>query len=250
MANQYLSEELGVPAVGEVAIVVGPEARHAVTVSRLVVGEEVRVGNGRGLVAIGTVTQAAPSEFRFEVSAVDNVPRPIPAIWLAQALAKGDRDELAIQAATELGVDGIIPWAAARSISRWEGAKVAKGQERWAAVVREATKQSARAWLPEVAPIVTTKQLAALADTAQVIVLDPLSQLPLTLARTDIRETGVTDARDIVLVVGPEGGIAPAELEALYAAGATGAQLGSNVLRTSTAGPAAIAVLSAKLGRW
>jgi 16S rRNA (uracil1498-N3)-methyltransferase len=247
MANQYLSEELGTPAVGEIAIVVGPEARHAVTVSRLAVGEEVRVGNGQGLVASGTVTQAAPTEFRFEVIAVDSVPRPTPAIWLAQALAKGDRDELAIQAATELGVDGVIPWAAARSISRWEGAKVTKGQDRWAAVVREATKQSARAWLPEVAPLVTTRQLSALAETAQVLVLDPESQLPLTLARTD---TGQTDDRDIVIVVGPEGGIANAELDALYAAGATGVQLGTNILRTSTAGPAAIALLSAKLGRW
>ncbi|HEY2645103.1 MAG TPA: 16S rRNA (uracil(1498)-N(3))-methyltransferase [Galbitalea sp.] len=247
MANQYLCEELGFLAVGEVAVVTGAEARHAVTVSRLAAGETVRVGNGQGVVASGVVTQVAPAEFRFEVSALEVTERPVPAIWLAQALAKGDRDELAIQAATELGVDGVIPWAAARSISRWEGAKVAKGQERWSAIVREASKQSVRAWLPEVAPLVTTKQLASLAATAHVIVLDPEGQLPLTLARTDSEES---DDRDIVLVVGPEGGIAPAELDALYSAGAIGARLGDTILRTSTAGPAAIAVLSAKLGRW
>jgi 16S rRNA (uracil1498-N3)-methyltransferase len=247
MANQYLSEELAVPAVGEVAVVTGAEARHAVTVSRLAAGETVRVGNGHGLVARGVVTQVAPAEFRFEVQELEVTDRQVPAIWLAQALAKGDRDELAIQAATELGVDGVIPWAAARSVSRWEGAKVAKGQERWSAIVREATKQSVRAWLPEVAPLVSTKQLASLAATAQLVVLDPESQVPLTSAQTDREES---DLRDIVLVVGPEGGIAPAELEALYAAGALGARLGSTILRTSTAGPAAIAVLSAKLGRW
>jgi len=242
MANQYLSEELGEPEVGTVAVITGPEARHAVTVSRLGVGETVRVGNGLGYVATGTVTAVAPGEFRFRVDAVAGSERPSPGIWLAQALAKGDRDELAIQAATELGVDGIIPWTAARSISRWEGSKVAKGQERWSAVVREATKQSARSWLPEVAPLVTTKQLAALGQSTLLVVLDPLATNRLAAVELD--------DRDIVLVVGPEGGIAPAEFDLLYAAGGVGAKLGDSILRTSTAGPAAIAVLSAKLGRW
>ncbi|MEJ1231307.1 MAG: 16S rRNA (uracil(1498)-N(3))-methyltransferase [Galbitalea sp.] len=264
MANQYLSEELGAPAVGEVAVVSGAEARHAVTVSRLAVGESVRVGNGGGLVARGTVTAVAPSEFRFVVDAIERVERPSPQIWLAQALAKGDRAELAIQAATELGVDGVVPWAASRSVSRWEGAKLAKGRERWAAVVREATKQSARAWLPEVSPLVGTRQLAGLAETSLVVVLDPLAEAALTglpLGEAPLREPRLREprlrepqeprpSRDIVLVVGPEGGIAPGELDLLYAAGAVGARLGGSILRTSTAGPAAIAVLSAKLGRW
>ena len=247
MANQYLSEELGVPAIGDVAVVSGAEARHAVTVSRLAIGEAVRVGNGSGLVASGTVTAVAPGEFQFVVDAVHEVSRPSPAIWLAQALAKGDRDEFAIQAATELGVDGVIPWTASRSISRWEGAKVAKGHDRWSAVVREATKQSARAWVPEVAPLVNTKQLTELSEGTRMIVLDPLAQTSLT--ETAIRQAQGPDV-DIVIVVGPEGGISAAEFEALYAAGAVGARLGSGILRTSTAGPAAIAVLSAKLGRW
>jgi 16S rRNA (uracil1498-N3)-methyltransferase len=254
MANQYLSEELGNPATGEIAVIGGAEARHAVTVSRLAVGEIVRVGNGLGMIASGTVTAIAPAEFRFEVETIETIERPSPAIWLAQALAKGDRDELAIQAATELGVDGVIPWTAARSISRWEGSKVAKGQERWSVVVREATKQSARAWLPEVAPLVNTKQLVALAETARLIVLDPLAEMSLTGvalrqaqgAGTEFQGAGT----DIVLVVGPEGGISPAEFDLLHSAGATRARLGDSILRTSTAGPAAIAVLSAKLGRW
>jgi 16S rRNA (uracil1498-N3)-methyltransferase len=253
MANQYLSDELGNPAIGDLAVIGGGEARHAVTVSRLAVGEIVRVGNGLGTIASGTVTAVAPSEFRFEVEIVEMIERPTPAIWLAQALAKGDRDELAIQAATELGVDGVIPWTAARSVSRWEGAKVAKGQQRWEAVVREATKQSARAWMPEVAPLVSTKQLAELAETVRMIVLDPLAEASLTEVALrepqGPREPHGAD-RDIVLVVGPEGGISPAEFGVLYAAGAVGARLGVSILRTSTAGPAAIAVLSAKLGRW
>jgi 16S rRNA (uracil1498-N3)-methyltransferase len=242
MANQYLSDELGSPAIGEIAVIGGSEARHAVTVSRLAVGELVRVGNGLGMIASGAVTAVASSEFRFQVETIETTERSSPAIWLAQALAKGDRDELAIQAATELGADGLIPWTASRSISRWEGAKVAKGQERWSAVVREATKQSARAWRPEVASLVNTKQLAELAETVRMIVLDPLAEPGLTALDLD--------DRDIVLVVGPEGGISPAEFDLLHSAGATSARLGGNILRTSTAGPAAIAVLSAKLGRW
>ncbi|HEY4270206.1 MAG TPA: 16S rRNA (uracil(1498)-N(3))-methyltransferase [Galbitalea sp.] len=247
MANLYLSEELGLPAIGDAVAVDGSEARHAVTVNRMTAGETVSVGNGAGVIATGTVTAVSSASFVFIVDAVETRERTVPSIWLAQALAKGDRDELAVQAATELGVDGVIPWSASRSISRWEGAKVAKGEERWRAIVREAAKQSARAWIPEVGPLTTTKQLSALAADAAVVVLDPLSQFALTSMRTGAAEH---DTRDIVLVVGPEGGIAPNELELLYAAGATGAKLGESILRTSTAGPAAIAVLSAKLGRW
>ena len=262
VANLYLSEELGMPGIGDVVTVEGAEARHAVTVNRLAIGESVSVGNGAGVIASGAVTQASSGSFAFAVDAVEIHERAAPGIWLVQALAKGDRDELAVQAATELGVDGVIPWSAARSVSRWEGAKVTKGQERWRAIVREAAKQSARAWIPEVGPLATTRQLAALARDAHVIVLDPQAfgtqtpggqtpgtqrQQPSTLTGVDI---ATTDTRDLVLVVGPEGGIAPNELELMYEAGATGARLGDNILRTSTAGPAAIAVLSAKLGRW
>jgi 16S rRNA (uracil1498-N3)-methyltransferase len=253
VANQYLSEELIAPVVGDIAVVTGAEARHAVTVSRLAVGESVRVANGMGTVATGIVTVAQAAEFSFEVQSVESIDPPLPWIYLAQALAKGDRDELAIQAATELGVDGIIPWAASRSISRWEGAKVSKGQDRWMAVVREATKQSARAWLPEVQPLVTTKQLAALGDLCQLVVLDPLAERSITdldLPVPRFPEQPGGPPRSIVIIVGPEGGISPAEFDQLYTAGAVGARLGDGILRTSTAGPAAIAVLSAKLGRW
>lgn len=246
MANQYLSEDLGEVVRGSIAVVTGAEARHAVTVSRLAVGETVRVGDGAGTIATGTVTDVAPAQFRFEIASIETVARATPAIWLVQALAKGDRDELAIQAATELGVDRIIPWAAARSVARWDGERATKGRQRWTSVVREATKQSARAWLPEVDAVATTRELAALAiahpGDALMVVLDPKAEHSLV-------ELGVTFA-DLILVVGPEGGIAPDELETLLNSAAVNARLGDGILRTSTAGPAAIAVLSAKLGRW
>jgi 16S rRNA (uracil1498-N3)-methyltransferase len=242
VAHFYLSEELEPVPVGSTVVVGGSEGRHAVTVSRVKPGERISVGNGSGFVAAGEITAAAASEFSLVVDEVSERPPASPAVWLAQALAKGDRDEYAVQQATELGVDGVIPWAAQRSIVRWEGPKVRKGHDRWEAIVREATKQSVRPWIPEVGELVTTPQLAALAGAARMLVLEPTAET--TLASL------APDDRDVVLVVGPEGGIAPSELSRLTAAGAELVRLGDTVLRTSTAGPAALAVLSAKLGRW
>jgi 16S rRNA (uracil1498-N3)-methyltransferase len=202
------------------------------------VGERLAVGDGAGLIVEGAVASTDDGVLELDVEVVRRDERPAPELWLAQALAKGDRDELAIQAATELGVSGVIPWQAERSVSRWEGAKAAKGRERWQSIVREAAKQSIRAWVPEVSAPVTATQLAQLHGL--VLVLEPTASRPLT----DV----VLDEHDrITLVVGPEGGIAPRELEVL---GGTPVRLGAEVLRTSTAGPAALAVLNARLGRW
>jgi 16S rRNA (uracil1498-N3)-methyltransferase len=243
VAHFYLNEEITEAVVGSSAQLTGSEARHAVTVSRVQVGERVLIGNGAGLTVSGPIVRAEPALLEIEVDEVTQEPSSTPGIWLAQALAKGDRDELAVQAATELGIDGVIPWMAQRSISRWEGAKVAKGHARWEAIVREASKQAIRTWIPEVGELVSTKQSALLAAHTRMFVLDPTGSTALTELSPEID-------RDVVLVVGPEGGIAPAELQMLVAAGAVIVRLGSTVLRTSTAGPAAIAVLNAKLGRW
>ena len=242
MAHFYLDESLESASVGDRVSIVGTEARHAVTVSRLAVGQTVAIGNGSGLVVSGVIVTAEHTELAIEVVSAVREDRRTPSVFLAQALAKGDRDELAVQAATELGVDGVVPWSAARSISRWEGAKVAKGRDRWMAVVREASKQSLRSWIPDVLDLVSTTQLAKLAGGARMLVLEPTAEL--TMTELDI------DDRDLIVVVGPEGGISPHELDALAAAGASVVRLGPEVLRTSTAGPAALAILNAKLGRW
>ncbi len=242
MAHFYLSEELAAAAVGSLISVTGSEARHAVTVSRIAVGESVAIGNGLGLVVTGAVVSAEPGAFVVRVATAVETPQNSQAVWLAQALAKGDRDEHAVQQATELGADGVIPWAAQRSIVKWEGAKIRKGHERWSAIVREASKQSMRAWLPEVADLASTTILAALARDSRMLVLEPTAATALTELQPD--------GRDVVLVVGPEGGIAPAELSRLEGSGAMLVRLGDTILRTSTAGPAAIAVLNAQLGRW
>jgi len=246
MSSLFLRSDLAaVPhAVGDGVALAGPEARHAVTVNRLRVGEVISIGDGAGLVVRGpiTVVEAAALEIRVESSTIDEA--PVPEVWLAQALAKGDRDELAVQAATELGVSGVIPWAAERSISKWSGAKIAKGMERWGAIVREAAKQSIRSWVPAVEQHMTTKQLARLAGDATVLVLDPTAEARLS----DV--VLPQDARILVLVVGPEGGIAPHELDLLERQGAVRVRLGDEILRTSTAGPSALAVLNVRLKRW
>jgi 16S rRNA (uracil1498-N3)-methyltransferase len=232
-------------APGDAVTLGGAEAHHASTVRRVRVGEEVTVGDGRGAWLTGTVESVAPREVVVRIAERTDAAAPNPRVVLVQALAKGDRDELAVQAATELGVDEIVPWQAARSVSRWDAAKAAKGRARWATIVREAAKQAHRAWLPEVAELTSTAQLVERAAASHVLVLEPTAGLRLSALTVD-----AGDARDIVLVVGPEGGIAPEELDALSAAGARLVRLGETVLRTSTAGPAALAVVSTALGRW
>ncbi|MDR6907086.1 16S rRNA (uracil1498-N3)-methyltransferase [Agromyces sp. 3263] len=244
MSHLYLDESLDLASVAPGATVrlSGDEARHAVTVSRVRTGERIAIGDGRGIRVLGIVTATGPRELTLEADEVIVEEPPAIRITLVQALAKGDRDELAVQAATELGVDAIVPWAASRSVSRWEGPKAEKGRQRWATIVREAVKQSIRSWLPPVASVTATGALAAVVEGSRMLLLEPTA----TTALTELRP----DGRDLALVVGPEGGIAPSELEALVAAGAEPVRLGASVLRTSTAGPAAIAVLNASLGRW
>lgn len=242
MALHFVVPDAGASNPGDQVVLTGPEAHHAAAVRRVRPGEEVTVGDGSGVWLTGTVVSTAPREVVVEVTARREVAAPRPRLVLVQALAKGDRDELAIQAATELGADEIVPWQAARSVSRWDAAKAVKGVARWSTIVREAAKQAHRPWLPRVTAPVTTAQLAARAAASLVLVLEPTASAPLSAIDPDDRE--------IILVVGPEGGIAPDELDALEAAGARPVRLGDTVLRTSTAGPAALALLNARLGRW
>ncbi|MCX7522307.1 16S rRNA (uracil(1498)-N(3))-methyltransferase [Microbacterium sp. STN6] len=241
MSSLYLRDDLEAPGIGDTIALTGAEAKHAASVNRLRRGESVLVGNGRGLLVTAVATAVSPSVVELEVTASRTEPQPSQRVTLVQALAKGGRDELAIQAATELGVDEVVPWAAARSVSRWEGQKVERGRERWATIVREASKQSIRSWVPAVGPLAHTGDLVA-SRASRVLVLEPTALTRLSSVEAD--------GRNVTLVVGPEGGIAPNELSALTDAGAEAVRLGDTVLRTSTAGPAALALISAVLGRW
>jgi 16S rRNA (uracil1498-N3)-methyltransferase len=212
----------------------GPEGHHAATVQRLRVGEELLLGDGRGGTASAVVTAVGRGTLTVSVKTREYTGPPAPRIVVVQGIAKGERGELAVQAMTEVGVDAIVPWAAARSVARW---KDDKPLLRWRATAREAAKQARRPWVPEVGPAVRTADL-----DGPLLVLDAEAARPLS--------TVELPAGDLTLVVGPEGGIAPEELSALVARGATAVRLGPEVLRTSTAGVAAVAALSVRLGRW
>ncbi|MEV4757947.1 16S rRNA (uracil(1498)-N(3))-methyltransferase [Micromonospora sp. NPDC049559] len=224
----------------------GPEGHHAATVQRLRAGEELLLADGRGGTARAVVTAVGRGSLELEINSVGYVDPPDPRLVVVQGIAKGDRGELAVQAMTEAGVDEIVPWGAARSVAQWRGERGARARDRWVATAREAAKQARRPWLPVVAgsPDESTGRVAARlgAATAAFVLHEEAEQ---RLATVDLPGSG-----EVVLVVGPEGGIAPAELEAFAAAGAVPVRLGPAVLRTSTAGVAALAVLSARLGRW
>lgn len=241
MAHFYLLENLETIQVGAIVTLDGSEGRHASTVSRVRVGERLAIGNGRGLMLGAEVLSSSKDTVELSVTSVEVTKRESPAIVLVQALAKTDRDERAVEACTELGISAVIPWAADRSVSKWEGPKVDKGIARWSAIVREATKQSIRAFLPEVGPHLKSAQLGTALQGMNVLILDPTGDEALSEVKLD--------GRDIALVVGPEGGISEPELARFKEEGAHIVKMGTNILRTSTAGPAALAILNAKLGR-
>lgn len=247
MPLHFLVDELDAARVGDSVRVSGQEGHHAAAVRRVRPGEEVTVGDGRGIIVRGRCRSISAREMAVDVEQVDVLPPASPRTVLVQALAKGDRDEQAVAAATELDVSAVIPWQAARCVVRWDGDRAERGLRRWRAIAREASKQSHRAWLPAVEPLRTTAEVAARCEQSVILLLDPTAPRGLVeTARTD----AVTGAAEIVLVVGPEGGIAPDEKRLLTESGARPVRLGDTVLRTSTAGPAALAALHAVLGRW
>jgi 16S rRNA (uracil1498-N3)-methyltransferase len=238
----FLADRAGL--LGDVILLSGAEGRHASAVRRLRPGERADVGDGAGLIAECVVTAASDRELELAVQARHEVPRPDPQITVVQAIPKGDRGELAVEEMTEVGVDRIIPWAAARSVPVWRAERGDRSLGRWRVTAREAAKQSRRAWIPEVTePASAAGLIPVLEKAACAIVLEPGAAE--SLGRLVPPETG-----DLVVIVGPEGGITGEEHAAFRAAGATPWGLGPTVLRTSTAGTVAAAVLLSRSGRW
>jgi 16S rRNA (uracil1498-N3)-methyltransferase len=219
----------------------GPEGHHAADVQRMRAGETLILADGRGGSVTGAVVAVARGRVEVALGERVFVAAPDPRLVVVQGIAKGDRGELAVQAMTEVGVDEIVPWAASRSVAQWRGERGSKSREKWISTAREAAKQARRAWVPVIGgdPDCSTKQVAGRAS----FVLHEEASVRLSTAE-------LPTAGEIVLVVGPEGGISDAELDIFAGAGAVPVKLGDSVLRTSTAGVAALSVLSARLGRW
>jgi 16S rRNA (uracil1498-N3)-methyltransferase len=222
----------------------GPEGRHAASVRRLRAGEEIVLTDGEGNAAAGAVAAVEGRDaLKVTVARVWQEPPPRPWLTVVQALPKGDRGELAVETMTETGVDAIVPWTAARCVTQWRGERGAKSLARWRATAREAGKQARRVRFPRVAEARTTREIAQAIGSGFAAVLHESATD--ALATTPLPDTG-----EITLIVGPEGGMTDEELSAFTEAGARAHRLGPTVLRTSTAGTAAAAVVLARTARW
>ncbi|MBO0899989.1 16S rRNA (uracil(1498)-N(3))-methyltransferase [Cellulomonas sp. zg-ZUI22] len=226
----------------------GTEGRHAGVVQRRGPGERVDVVDCAGVRLVGRVRTAGPEGVRVDVEDVVVEPEPVPRLVLVQALAKGDRDEMAVEAATEVGVDGVVPWQAERSVVIWRGERAQKSRARWVGTARAATKQSRRARMPVVEEALDDRGLVA--RVASTVAAGGTAVVLHESATTPLHGVPTPAGGEVLVVVGPEGGISDRELEALTGAGAVVCRLGPHVLRTSTAGPVALAMLADRLGRW
>lgn len=240
----HLVPDLSGVAVGDEVVVDGDEAHHAVAVRRLRVGERVVLTDGHGVAATGSVASTGKRVFAVGVEEVAFSEPPSPSVTVVQALPKGERGELAVEVLTEIGAARIVPWAASRSVAVWKGERAEKSLAKWRATAREAAKQARRSWFPEVTQLATTAEVVALigaAATAVVLHEEGTARLG---------DIATPETGELMLVVGPEGGLADEEIAAFDAAGAVTVRLGTEVLRTSTAGLAAVSALLARTPRW
>lgn len=237
-------------ALGADYSLLGEEGYHARTVKRAETGEGIDLVDGLGHRAITRVKEAVDGGLLLTIQELSE-DEPGISVYLVQALAKAERDIQAVEMATELGVHGVIPWSAERSIVRWKKDRAIKAHTKWQNTVKAAAKQSRRALLPTVYQLHSTANLTELAqklgDNALFLVLHEQASYRLSEALNEKLNPRI---QEIYFVVGPEGGITPRELGMLEKAGAQAVLLGKEVLRSSTAGPAAIAALNVKLGRW
>lgn len=240
----YVQEFPTPPTVGEVIELTGDEGRHAVSVKRTSVGEQIELVDGHGTRAVITVIGVSGKDWLTGVvDCAANEPASRPTVTVIQALPKAARSELTVDLLTQAGADVIVPWQAGRSVANW-GKKQDKGLAKWRAAARAAAKQSRRSRIPEITPVGDQAAVAALIQAA------PLALMLHEDATGKITDQPVAQVDSVVLIIGPEGGISPAELDAFTAAGAHPVRLGPEVLRTASAGMVALAALGAVTDRW
>jgi 16S rRNA (uracil1498-N3)-methyltransferase len=217
----------------------GDEARHASRVLRVRPGEVVTVADGDGNVVRATVEEAGS---RLVAVVTDRWADPpaVPSIHVFPAIPKAGKLDLVVQKLTELGVDVIQPFPAARSVSRWNETKATAQTERLASIAHEASKQSRRSRLPEIRPPAPPTSLELPGCT---LVLDEEAEDRLLGALPVEAPAGIG------LVIGPEGGLERDEIRVFQGRGARAVSLGPLMLRTETASLAATAVVAARYGR-
>jgi 16S rRNA (uracil1498-N3)-methyltransferase len=238
----FLSDAVAGVSPGSAMVLDGEEGRHAATVKRIRVGEQLVLTDGLGTSATCAVTDTGKGSLNLRVESTTYAARQDPLITVVQAIPKGDRGELAVEMLTEIGVDRIVPWAAARSVAVWRGDRADKSLAKWRSAARASAKQARRSWLPEVTDPMTTEDVVALiAEADLAVVLHEAAEVPLAAL-------ALGDLKRVLVVVGPEGGLSDEELAAFSDADVV--RLGPSVLRSSTAGVAAVAALLTRTRRW
>ncbi len=244
-ASVFLVDPVSLAQAGDTFVLDGPEGRHAVAVARIAIGERIHVVDGEGTRLIGTVREyRGKDSCVIAVESIERLPEPSPRLIVVQALPKSEHGELAVDLLTQAGVDVIVPWAASRCVTQWKGERAEKSRAKWAQAAHAATKQSRRSRTPEIRSIASLADVLSLVRTASVgfVLHEEATSLLGTCA--------VPESGDIVLVVGPEGGISPEEVTALVGAGAHSVLIGANVLRSSSAGALGIAALMSRSPSW
>lgn len=244
-ASVFLVDPASLAQAGDTYVLGGAEGRHAVAVSRIALGERVHVVDGEGSRIIGTVREyLGKDSCVIDVESREYLDEPSPRLIVVQALPKSEHGELAVDLLTQSGADVIIPWAASRCVTQWRGDRAEKSQAKWVQAARAATKQSRRSRVPRIRPLATLADVLVLvASTSSAFILHEEATMPLGTCE-------VPTSGDIVLVVGPEGGISPEEVTALTGAGAHSALIGATVLRSSSAGALGIAALMSRSPSW
>ncbi len=237
----FYSEHLADP--GATLTLTGDEARHAAASRRLQVGETLWLFDGHGGLARATLLHIAARgrtlDLRIEERRAE--PPPKPAIHLACALPKGDRQGTLLDMATQLGITEFTPLACERSVVR-PGANSA---ERWRRICLEACKQSRRPYLPILHASATPQEIAAQeAERANSVWIAHPSATAVAVSRAVEQNASV----DATILIGPEGGFTEAEVERTTGAGAQPIALGSAILRIETAAVALVAAFSLAAG--
>ena len=238
-AEVYLTDRGSLPAGISTFTLAGDEAHHAIKVKRTQVGEIIEIVDGFGVRIRGEVAEVSKSSLTLTNIVRTEEIQPKLTLTVAQALAKGDRADLALEILTEVGVDFILPWRADHSIAKWDDPQ--KGKAKWQSIVAQAAKQSRRSWIPEVRDLVSPEKLAEITSEFDVA---------LVLHESAVRsfaDVWLPEQGSILLIVGPEGGISKRELDLL--AKIQQVRMGKTVMRTSTAGAVAAGAILSKT-RW
>jgi 16S rRNA (uracil1498-N3)-methyltransferase len=223
------------------------EAHHLRDVLRVTPDDVVTLFDGAGRRVRARVVRGGEHGVELmPLDAIETVPRAQPVVALLQAVPQGARMDTIVEKGTELGMARLVPVMTDRTITRLDALKGAKRCERWARIAHSAAKQCGVCWIPEIAPVQSLAAALAARPEGDVLLVGDLIGEPRPMAAV-VDELVSNPPPSVSLLIGPEGDLTPAEMEAAYAAGAIGVNMGPLVLRTDTAALFGLSVLASRL---